>query len=92
MQWARELEIIVSIVVVFVQTSGQAYTALRKGTPPRGGMLNNPPPNPEDYNEGKAVYVQHRAHPNAKTVRMVKRGCLAHAKPAPNGPGKPPES
>ena len=29
----------------------------RKGTPPRGGLLNNPPPNPEDHNQGKAIYV-----------------------------------
>jgi hypothetical protein len=29
----------------------------RKEMPPMGGLLNNPPPNPDDYNEGKAIYV-----------------------------------
>ncbi len=29
----------------------------RKGLPPGGGVLNTPPPNPEGYNEGKAIYV-----------------------------------
>jgi len=24
---------------------------------PRVGLLNNPPPNPEDYNQGTAIYV-----------------------------------
>jgi hypothetical protein len=28
----------------------------RKGLPPRGGMLNIPPADPEDHNEGKAIY------------------------------------
>ncbi len=28
----------------------------RKGVPLRGGSLNDPPPNPGDYNEGKAIY------------------------------------
>ncbi len=29
----------------------------RMGLPLRGGSLNDPPPNPNDYNEGKAIYV-----------------------------------
>jgi len=29
----------------------------RKGMPPRVGVLNTPPPNPDDYHEGKALYV-----------------------------------
>ena len=48
-----------SIVVVFVQTTRQVYTALRKGVTLRDVSLNDPPANPDDYNEGKAVYVQH---------------------------------
>ena len=61
MQWARELEIIMSIVVVFVQTTRQAYTALRKGVALRDAPLNVPPANPDDCNEGEAIYVQDRA-------------------------------
>ena len=29
----------------------------RKGLPPRVGVLNTPTPNPDDYHEGKAIYV-----------------------------------
>ena len=31
--------------------------AQRYGPPRRGGVSGEPPPNPEDYNEGKAIYV-----------------------------------
>ena len=49
------------LFVCSTQTTSQAYTALRKGVPLRGVSLNNPPANPDYSNEGKAVYVQHRA-------------------------------
>ena len=53
----KGLEITVAIVVVFMQATSQAYPALRKEMPPRGGSLNDPSANPDATTKAKRVPV-----------------------------------
>ena len=45
----------------------------RNGLPPEIGSLNDPPPNPDDYNEGKATYINEPSfHPHFQWSRRTR--------------------